>query len=122
MKKTVLHDTVTPQTSGARLRLRSELGFPLSWRTVFFIRAGQLQFFLFSLFFVVQIIFDQPVEVLEMHISGRRQANTKILKNALDFYDEAIRSPKSVKLSENGEMVFVNALEGMKTLIYDHSR
>lgn len=56
---------------------------------------------------------------LEMHISGRRQANTKVLKSPLDFFDPAIRSPKSVKFSEAGDLVFVNALEGKKTLIYD---
>lgn len=54
-----------------------------------------------------------------MHISGRRQANSKEIKNPLDFFDASIRSPKSVKFNETGDLVFVNALEGKKTLIYD---
>ena len=52
------------------------------------------------------------VRAFEMHISGRRQANSNRPNNPLDFYDSSIRSTKSVKFSDNGNEVFVNALEG----------
>lgn len=76
---------------------------------------------LYSLAFFILLIFVnvELVTAIEMKVTSRRQANGSKIRYPLDFYDSAVRSPKAVKFSENGERVFVNALEGMQTLIYD---
>jgi DNA-binding beta-propeller fold protein YncE len=73
----------------------------------------------FAIALIVASLAPRRVFAVEMELSGRRQANTQNLRFPLDFYDSAVRSPKSVKFSESGEFVYVNALEGMKTLIYN---
>lgn len=56
---------------------------------------------------------------VQMQLVARRQAHHKSPRFPLDYYDPAILSPKSVRFSERGDKVFVNALEGKKTLVYD---
>jgi DNA-binding beta-propeller fold protein YncE len=56
---------------------------------------------------------------IEMVLSSRHQSYNPKPDNALDIFDTGVNSPKSVKFSPDGKTVFVNSLEGEKTIAYD---
>jgi DNA-binding beta-propeller fold protein YncE len=59
---------------------------------------------------------DAPIS---MTLVGRQQSYDSNPQNPLDHFDSSIYSPKSVNFSPDGKTVYVNALEGGKTVIYD---
>lgn len=58
---------------------------------------------------------DGPLSLLFL---GRRQSYNRQPENPLDIFDADIQSPKSVHFSPDGKKVFVNSLEGGRTVIY----
>ncbi len=63
---------------------------------------------------------SQPADSpLQMTFVGRWQSYNHHVTHPLDRFDEDIDSPKSVNFSPGGGLVFVNSLEGEKTLVYD---
>ncbi len=58
---------------------------------------------------------DGPLSLLFL---GRRQSYNRQPSNPLDIFDADIQSPKSVHISPDGKKVFVNSLEGGRTVIY----
>jgi DNA-binding beta-propeller fold protein YncE len=50
---------------------------------------------------------------------GRRQSYNRNPDNPLDVFDPDIQSPKSVHFSPDGKRVYVNSLEGGRTVVYD---
>lgn len=61
---------------------------------------------------------DSPVN---MTFIGRWQAYNPQSADPLDHYDRDIDSPKSANFSEDGKRVYVNSLEGGKTVVFDSS-
>lgn len=58
---------------------------------------------------------DAPVVI---HFIGRRQAYNPSPSNPLDHFDTDIDSPKSASFSPDGSLVYVNSLEGAKTVVF----
>jgi len=56
---------------------------------------------------------------LSLFFLSRRQSYNKNPESPLDFFDSDIQSPKSVHFMPGGKRVFVNSLEGARTVIYD---
>lgn len=50
---------------------------------------------------------------------ARFQNYTRSPKDAADHYDPDVRSPKSVRVLDDGSKVYVNSLEGRRTVVYD---
>ncbi len=59
---------------------------------------------------------DAPLTLLFL---ARRQSYNRQPDNPLDTFDSDIQSPKSVHFSPDGKNVYVNSLEGGRTVIYD---
>lgn len=57
-----------------------------------------------------------PLSILFL---GRRQSYNRNPESPLDVFDADVQSPKSVHFAPGGERVYVNSLEGGKTVIYD---
>jgi sugar lactone lactonase YvrE len=57
-----------------------------------------------------------PLSILFL---ARRQSYNRNPESPLDVYDADIQSPKSVHFAPDGHRVFVNSLEGGRTVIYD---
>lgn len=55
---------------------------------------------------------------LSLFFLSRRQSYNREPDHPMDLYDPDIQSPKSVRLSRDGKRVYVNSLEGGKTVIY----
>ncbi|MDH4274720.1 MAG: beta-propeller fold lactonase family protein [Gammaproteobacteria bacterium] len=56
---------------------------------------------------------------LALQLKARFQRYNPMPNDAKDLYDTRIRSPKSVAFHPDGKKVYVNALEGANTLVYD---
>jgi hypothetical protein len=59
---------------------------------------------------------DGPVTLL---LLGRRESYNPNPSHPMDHFDTDIYSPKSVHFTKDGKKVYVNSLEGGKTVIYD---
>ncbi len=59
---------------------------------------------------------DAPVTLT---FTGRWQSYNKNATNPLDRFDSDIDSPKSVNFSPDGQLAYVNSLEGAKTVIFN---
>lgn len=59
---------------------------------------------------------DGPLSILFL---ARRQSYNRNPDSPMDFFDPDIQSPKSVHFMPDGKRVFVNSLEGGRTVIYD---
>ncbi|HEY8280468.1 MAG TPA: hypothetical protein VIH99_12640 [Bdellovibrionota bacterium] len=59
---------------------------------------------------------DSP---LSLFFLSRRQSYNRDPESPMDIYDADIQSPKSVHFAPDGKKVYVNSLEGGRTVIYD---
>ncbi|MGZ3737465.1 MAG: YncE family protein, partial [Bdellovibrionota bacterium] len=59
---------------------------------------------------------ESPLSLLFL---ARRQSYNRNPDNPMDVFDSDIQSPKSVHFAPDGHRVFVNSLEGGRTVIYD---
>jgi len=59
---------------------------------------------------------------LELRLIARFQHYNPKPENAADHYDPYVFSPKSVRFFPDGSKVYVNALEGLSTIVYDPHR
>ncbi|MGZ6287675.1 MAG: hypothetical protein ACXWQO_05785 [Bdellovibrionota bacterium] len=59
---------------------------------------------------------EAPVSLL---LLARRQSYNAKPEHPMDQYDSDIHSPKSVGFSHDGKKVYVNSLEGGRTVVYD---
>lgn len=55
---------------------------------------------------------------VRLELVHRFQSYNSKPHSSADVFDPDIQSPKSVRFSKNGDRVFVNSLEGMKTVVY----
>ncbi|MBT4760290.1 MAG: hypothetical protein HOO06_01215 [Bdellovibrionaceae bacterium] len=55
---------------------------------------------------------------INIQLVGRFQNYNEKVENSRDVYDTEIYSPKSVKFHPNNHKVYVNSLEGFKTIVY----
>ncbi|MFN0317475.1 MAG: hypothetical protein ACKVQA_20825 [Burkholderiales bacterium] len=63
---------------------------------------------------------SEPAEApVQMTFVGRWQSYNRSAAHPLDRFDSDIDSPKSVNFSPDGAVVFVNSLEGAKTVVFD---
>ena len=60
-----------------------------------------------------------PDGSLTITLTARLQHYNAHPRDARDYYDQDIQSPKSVKFSPDGKKVYVNSLEGSATIAYD---
>ncbi len=73
---------------------------------------------LFSIF-TLFLCFLSPTHALER--TARIQAlSDRPSKTIQDIYDASIQSPKSAAFSVDGKRLYINALEGMQTLVYSY--
>jgi DNA-binding beta-propeller fold protein YncE len=56
---------------------------------------------------------------LSLLLLARRQSYNPQPLHPMDYYDQDIQSPKSVRFSRDGKKVYVNSLEGARTVVYD---
>lgn len=64
----------------------------------------------------------QPGERLTIELAARFQHYNSAPSSTSDHYDPYMFSPKSARFSHDGTKVYVNALEGLATIIYDPVR
>jgi DNA-binding beta-propeller fold protein YncE len=63
---------------------------------------------------------SEPAEApVQMTFVGRWQSYKRAVTHPLDRFDSDIDSPKSVNFNPDGTLVFVNSLEGAKTVVFD---
>ncbi|MCM2281036.1 MAG: hypothetical protein NDI61_04235 [Bdellovibrionaceae bacterium] len=63
---------------------------------------------------------SKPLEApVQMTFVGRWQSYNRNVSHPLDRFDLDIDSPKSVNFSPDGKYVYVNSLEGAKTVVFD---
>lgn len=68
------------------------------------------------------LIQSQPEDApVSMTFIGRWQAYNPRSTDPLDHFDRDIDSPKSANFSEDGKKVYVNSLEGGKTVVFDNN-
>ncbi len=63
---------------------------------------------------------SEPEEApLSLLLLARRQSYNAEPSHPMDYYDPDIQSPKSVRFSRDGKKIYVNSLEGGRTVVYD---
>ena len=74
---------------------------------------------------VEKVIFNNDLKkkkTIIVELKGRFQHYNNHPKHAADRYDNHVFSPKSVHFLSSGEKVYVNALEGLATIVYDYKK